>query len=250
MKEFFVAYQSEIVTAIISFVVALLTSLSTHVLGSFKLRYTEKLKITSELSKKKYEGITKIREQISILSRYENLCVTEDEDSLIPENVGNTVCTPACCYSFEALMKIADKLNDLYSEFGHCLRHTSVVYLISIRNFLIDYVRKCRSIGLTDEELRWVSVPLYKGIRSWHKRFEKELIRSMNRPSMRYFAHSGLIYRLLLKVYIFYFSRTEPYKLLSDENSLLNKAMRVCEHSKQCEETIIEMPNESISMSS
>lgn len=51
MKDLFVTYQSEIVTAAISFAVALITTLLTHLLGNFKLRYTEKLKIASELSK-------------------------------------------------------------------------------------------------------------------------------------------------------------------------------------------------------
>lgn len=87
MKDFLITYQSEIVAAIISFVVSLFTALLTHFLGNFKLLYTEKLKITSELSKSKYEGITKLRKEINILSQYENLCITKDEDSLIPENV-------------------------------------------------------------------------------------------------------------------------------------------------------------------
>ena len=55
MKDLFVTYQSEIVTAAISFAVALITTLLTHLLGNFKLRYTEKLKIASELSKRKYK---------------------------------------------------------------------------------------------------------------------------------------------------------------------------------------------------
>lgn len=67
MKDLFVTYQSEIVTAAISFAVALITTLLTHLLGNFKLRYTEKLKIASELSKRKYKGITQIRKEIHIL---------------------------------------------------------------------------------------------------------------------------------------------------------------------------------------
>lgn len=223
MKDFFITYQSEIVTAVISFVVALLTTLLTHLLGNFKLRYTEKLKITSELSKRKYEGITKIREEIRILSQYENLCVTEDEDSLIPENIGKKVYTPACCYSYEALMKIASKLNDLHGEFGCCLRHTSVIYLVYIKNFLMDYALKCSRAGIPNEELRWASVPLYKGIHKWYKLFDKELICSMNRPSMKYFAHSGIRYEILLKLYGLYFKRTAPYKYLNEETSMLNR---------------------------
>ena len=201
MEDFFITYQSEIVTATIYFVVALFTTLLTHFLGNFRLRYTEKLKITSELSKRKYEGITKIRKEITILSQYENLCVTEAEDSLIPENIGKKVYTPACCYSYETLMKISNILNDLHGEFGYCLGHTSVIYLVYIKNFFMDYALKCSKAGVPDEELRWASVPLYGGIHKWYKEFDKELIRSMNRPSMKYFAHSGLKYNLLLKIY-------------------------------------------------
>lgn len=79
MENFFNTYQTEIVAAIISFIVALLTTLLTHFLGNFKLRYTEKLKIASELSKIKYEGITKIRKEITILSSYQNLSITENK---------------------------------------------------------------------------------------------------------------------------------------------------------------------------
>lgn len=245
MKDFFVTYQSEIVTAIISFVVALLTTLLTHFLGNFKLRYAEKLKIASELSKRKYEGITKIRKEISILSQYENLCVTEDEDSLIPENIGKKVYTPACCYSYETLIEISSVLNELHGEFGCCLRHTSVIYLVYIRNFLMDYALKCRKAGLPDEELRWASVPLYGGIHKWYKRFDRELICSMNRPSMKYFAHSGLKYNFLLKIYGLYFKQTEPYKYMNDEKSVLNQMI----HNRdeifaQYEEEIIEKSDE------
>lgn len=245
MKDFIITYQSEIVTAAISFVVALFTTLLTHFLGNFKLRYTEKLKITSELSKRKYEGITKIREEINILSQYENLCVTEDEDSLIPENIGKKVYTPACCYSYEALMKISSILNDLHGEFGHCLRHTSVIYLVYIKNFLMDYALKCSRAGLSDEELRWASVQLYEGIHKWYKRFDKELICSMNRPSMRYFAHSGMKYDFLLKIYGLYFKQTEPYKYMNDEESILNQMINKREEIiAQYEETIIENSDE------
>ena len=86
MKEFFVTYQSQLIAAIISFVVALLTSLLSHFLGNFKLRYTEKLKITSNLSKMKYEGIEKIRKEIRVLLQYEDLVIT-DESSLISEKM-------------------------------------------------------------------------------------------------------------------------------------------------------------------
>ena len=189
-----------------------------------------------------------MREEISILSQYENLCVTEEQESLIPENIGKKVYTPACCYSYETLMKIANILNDLHGEFGCCLRHTSVIYLVYIRNFLMDYALKCNRAGLPDEELRWASVPLYKGIHKWYKKFDKELIRSMNRPSMKYFAHSGVKYNFLLKIYGLYFERTEPYKYMNDEESVLNQMINNRDEIiSQYEETIIEKSDDIVS---
>lgn len=241
MKDFLITYQSEIVTAIISFVVSVFTVLLTHFLSNFTLRYTEKLKITSELSKSKYEGITKLRKEINILSQYENLCITEDEDSLIPENVGKKIYTPSCCYSYEALFKSSNILNNLHGKFGYCLRNTSVIYLVYIKNFLIDYALKCRRAGLSDEELRWVSVPLYEGLYKWYKKFDKELICSMDKPSMKYFAHSGLRYNFLLKIYGLYFNMTKPYKYMNDEKSLLNQMIyNSDELIAQYKETVIE----------
>ncbi len=223
MKDFFITYQSEIIAAIISFIVALFTTLFTHFLSNSKLRYKEKLKITSELSKRKYEGITKIRKEINILSQYENLCITEDEDTLLPENIGKKIYTPACCYTYDKLMEISNILNDLHGEFGYCLRHKSVIYLVYIKTFLMDYALKCSQAGVTNEELRWISVPLYSGIHKWYKCFDKELICSMNRPSTKYFAHSGLWYGFLLKIYGLYFTQTEPYKYMNNEKSTLNQ---------------------------
>lgn len=225
MKDFLIAYQSEVMSAVISFSVALFTTLLTHFLGNFKLRYAERLKITSELSKRKYEGITRTRKEIGILSQYENLCITEDKESLIPEIIGKKIYTPSCCYSYKTLVNIANILNSLYGESGYYLRHRSVIYLVYIRNFFIDYCEKCKRAGLSDEELRWVSVPLYEGIHKWYKSLDKELLYSMNRPSLKYFVHSGLKYTFLLKIYGLYFRTTAPYKYMNDENSMLNQVI-------------------------
>ena len=127
MENFFNTYQTEIVAAIISFIVALLTTLLTHFLGNFKLRYTEKLKIASELSKIKYEGITKIRKEITILSSYQNLSITENQNLSVTELIGTKICTPSCCYTYEALIGISKTLNELCGKYGSCLNHTSEI---------------------------------------------------------------------------------------------------------------------------
>lgn len=248
MEEFLGTYHSEVITTVISFVVALITTLLTHFLGNYRLRYTEKLKIVSELSRKKYEGITKIRKEIGILSQYEDLCVTEDEETLIAENVGGKVYTPACCYTYEALFEVSRTLNKLHGEYGHCLRNTSVIYLVYIRNFLMEYALKCSRAGLPEEELRWASVPLYAGIHKWYKMFDKELIASMNKPSMKYFAHSGFRYTVLLKIYGWYFNQTAPYKYINDEKSILNQMLNNQDETiAQYEEIILEKSDEIVS---
>lgn len=215
MKDFWSMYQSEIVSAIISFLVALFTSLFVHLLSNFKLRYSEKLKIASELSRMKFEGITKIREEINILSQYEDLSITESKNHIVNEKIY----TPACCYSYEKLLKIASILNDLHGKYGHCLRHKSVIYLIYIKSFFQDYALKCMELRIPNEDLRFISIPLYGGIHKWYKKFDKELINSLNSVSMKYFAHSGFQYSLLLKVYGWYFNRNAPYRYMNDKNN-------------------------------
>ena len=147
----------------------------------------------------------------------------EERDSLIPENVGKKIYTPAACFDYKSLSNISCKLNDLHSEYGHCLRHRSVIYLIYIRNFFFDYTVKWLETGYLDEELRWASVPLYNSIHHWYKIFDKELISSMNRVSTKYYAHSGIVYNFLLYFYGLYFKSSFPYKYLNDESSILNQ---------------------------
>lgn len=223
MFDFLLTYKIEISAAIISLIVTICTLIITHFLDYQKMIFAEKAKIVGELSKQKYEGIAKIRTEIEILSRYENLSLTEERDSLIPENVGKKIYTPAACFDYKSLSNISCKLNDLHSEYGHCLRHRSVIYLIYIRNFFFDYTVKWLETGYLDEELRWASVPIYNSIHHWYKIFDKELISSMNRVSTKYYAHSGIVYNFLLYFYGLYFKSSFPYKYLNDESSILNQ---------------------------
>ena len=63
----------------------------------------------------------------------------------------------------------------------------------------------------------------------------------MNKPSLKYFAHTGLQYNFLLKVYGLYFNKTEPYKYINDENSILNQMIYNREEIfKQFEDNVIE----------
>ena len=222
MKDFFVEYDVEITSAIVSLVVTIITLLVTHLLGNLKLVYAEKAKIIGELSKAKYEGVNEIREKIKILSQYENLSITENPEDLIPENIGGKVYTPSCCYDYATLIDFASTLNDLHGIYGHCLSHRSVIYLVYIRAFLMDYLQKCSLVGFSNQMLRWVSVPLYSGMHKWYKRFDRELIRSMNRVSRKYYSHSGMVYNVLLKLYGIYFNHTKPYKYMNDDDSELN----------------------------
>ena len=94
----------------------------------------------------------------------------------------------------------------------------------------MDYGLKCKRNGLSDEELRWVSVPLYAELKKWYKKLDKELILTMNKPNMKYFSHSGLKYIFLLKVYGIYFNHTKLYKYMSAENSILNQFIHNRDH--------------------
>ena len=223
MKNLLETYDTEIIAVVVSSITTIIITFLSHLLNNSKLRYEQRVKITGELAQKKYEGITKIRNEIIILSKYEDLCITEDQEKLIPENIGLKRFSPACCYTYEALFDTASKLNALHGEYGHYLRHTTVVHLIYIRNFLMDYGMKCKRADISEEELRWASIPIYLGLHKWYKKFDKELIKSINKPSTKHYAHSGFRYNLLLLLYGRYFKKTEPYTYMNDENSLLNK---------------------------
>ena len=65
---------------------------------------------------------------------------------------------------------------------------------------------------------------------------------------MKYFAHSGLKYNFLLKIYGLYFKRTEPYKYMNDEKSVLNQMIQNRDEIiAQYEETIIEKSDKIVS---
>lgn len=227
LQEFITTYNVQIISAITSIIVTLLSLLVTYLLGISKLRYSEKVKIVGELSKKKFEGIKEIRSEITILQTYEDLGITEDEEDLIPENRGKKIYTPVCCYSYDNLSDFSSKLNDFHGKYGCYLRDSSVIYLVYIKNFLRDYMMACKRNGLTEKELRWVSVPLYNSFHKWFKIFDKNLIRSLNKPNMKYYAHSGVKYNLLLKLYGIYFSRSFPHKYLNDPNSYFGKMVEL-----------------------
>ena len=78
-------------------------------------------------------------------------------------------------------------------------------------------------VELTDEQLRVISQPLYNGLNKWYKRIDKELINSLNKPSMKYYSHSGVRYQLLLWIYGVYFRKTEPYKYILGDKNIFNK---------------------------
>lgn len=222
LKRFYEGYNVEIVSAIVSLTVTIITTVFVHMLEYSKLISAEKAKIVGELSQKKYEGIEEIRKTIEVLAGYEDLVVT-DEDNLIPELRGKIVQTPACCYDYNTLLEVANSLNAIHGEYGHCLGHRCVIYLVYIKNFFYCYAKKCRNADISDDELRWISVPMYKKIHKWYKMFVNELIHSLNKPTTKYYSHTGVIYNVLLKVYGWYFKASEPYKYLNDESSKLNR---------------------------
>lgn len=70
----------------------------------------------------------------------------------------------------------------------------------------------------------------------------------MNKPSFKYYAHTGLKYNFLLKIYGLYFKRTEPYKYMNDENSLLNQMIHNRDKTiEEYEEIILQESNEILS---
>lgn len=224
MSSIWQEYNIQIVSGIISFVVATLTTFITYFMGKFRLRSAERVKLVSALTNEKLQAIDDIRKKIIVLKEYEDLSITENDRELYAfiHNNNFDSYSPSCCYSYKRLHKFSSDLNDLHASYGHCLRHSCVINLVYIRNILSDYEWKCGSSGLVDEELRFVSIPLYPELKKWHAILEKDLIRSLNRPTFKYYIHSGLVYKIMLKVYGIFYYKSETVKYMNDRNSTLN----------------------------
>lgn len=220
-------YNIQIVSGIISFIVATLTTFITYFMGKFRLRSAERVKLVSALTNEKLQAIDDIRKKIIVLKEFEDLSITENDGELYAfvHNNDFNANTPSCCYSYENLHEFSSVLNELHSAYGHCLRHSCVINIVYIRNILLKYAMKCSCSGLTNEELRYVSISLYPELKKWHALLERDLIRSLNRPTFKYYIHSGLVYKIMLKVYGIFYYKSGTVKYMNDRNSALNKVI-------------------------
>lgn len=228
-------YNIQIVSGIISFIVATLTTFITYFMGKFRLRSAERVKLVSALTNEKLQAIDDIRKKIIVLKEYEDLSITENDGELYAfiHNNNFDSYTPSCCYTYKKLHEFSSDLNNLHASYGHCLGHSCVINLVYVRNILSDYEWKCARSGLADEELRFVSIPLYTEFKKWHAVLERDLIRSLNRPTFKYYIHSGLIYKCMLKAYGVFYNNSKVVKYMDEKNSPLNKVIDYKNHLKK-----------------
>ena len=243
MKEFLSNYNIEItatiVSALVSLIITIVSKVFTHLLGNQKLIFKEKAKIIGDLSKKKYEAIEKINEAIEALAQYEDLSITESKEGWIEEFLDNSYYTPAICYSLKDIADFASKLNEIHKDFGNCLTHRLAIKILLIRNFLMKYRAFCIENDLSDEEIRWLSVALHSEILKWYKHIKKDLIKNLNKPSTKYYYHSGFIYSIKLNCYSRKIKKSKMHKLIFKENEMFDvylKNFRYCDIDNECAE--------------
>ena len=82
MSSIWQEYNIQIVSGIISFVVATLTTFITYFMGKFRLRSAERVKLVSALTNEKLQAIDDIRKKIIVLKEYEDLSITENDREL------------------------------------------------------------------------------------------------------------------------------------------------------------------------
>ena len=226
--EFWNNYSPYIISGIISIVVAVVTTLITYYTGKLGLRNSERIKIVAKLTQEKIEAIDVIRKEISVLKEYEDLKVTERDDEVFQLLGDEIECiTPSSCFYCFKISELSFKLNDLCADYGHCLRDSNILYLMYVRNFFYNYSKKCQRAMLHDKEIRFLSAPLYKEFRRWHSSLDKGLIRSLNKPTFKYYTHSGIKYTILKKIYGFRFKRSFAYRYMDDSESVFNKVIKL-----------------------
>ncbi len=210
-----------IISAIVSATISLLSALFSYIADKRKIIYTEKSKIVSDLIKEKYKGIEEIRIVVKKLSRYEDLCMTEPDDVIIKEYKDKKVIIPEIFYSYESLYNFISELNECIGNYGHCIEPKVIVFLIKLRNILTDYLILCQKLKVSDELIRWSAIPFYDEVRECDKQLEKYVIQTMNKTNSKYYARSGFFYELYMKKYQRFFERTNLYKTIYSDNSLL-----------------------------
>ncbi len=89
------------------------------------------------------------------------------------------------------------------------------------------YAIKFQRAKLHNKEIRIISIPLYKEFRRWHSSFDKGLIRSLNKPTFKYYTYSGIKHRMLKKIYGFIFKKSDAYQYINDSESALNKVIKL-----------------------
>jgi len=218
--------ETVIIATVVSGFVSLVLQLISYFTERSKITHAEKSKIISDLVKKKYEGIEAIRLLVKEMSLIEDLGLTEPEDLLINDFKGKQILIPGMFYTYESLSNFTSELNRCLSEYGHCMEPKVTAFLIVFRNVLKDYVTFCKRQEISDELLRWSSIPLYDEVRDCEKKIDKYIIQTMNKTSLKYYSRTGIIYEYYREKYYRYFVKTNMYKMIHSADSLLKQAIK------------------------
>lgn len=210
-----------IVSAAVSASITLLSKLFDYFTERKKITYTEKSKIVSDLIKQKYEGIEKIRIILKKLAVFEDLGLTEPDEMKIKDFQNKKILIPGIFYSHESLGDFTYELDQCLGKYGHCIEPKVTVFLIILRNLLMDYLILCKKLAISDDLIRWSSIAFYEEVREFEKIIERYLIQTMNQTNSRYYARSGFFYDYYWKKYQKYFKGTNLYKTIYSENSVL-----------------------------
>ena len=154
-----------IISAAVSLSISLLSKLFDYFTERKKIIYTEKSKIVSDLIKQKYEGIEQIRIILKKLAVFEDLGLTEPDDMKIKDFQNKKVIIPGIFYSYEFLGDFTYELDQCLGKYSHCIEPKVTVFLIMLRNLLMDYLILCKKLKISDDLIRWSSIVFYEEVR-------------------------------------------------------------------------------------
>ena len=105
-----------------------------------------------------------------------------------------------------------------YKTSENISRNVLRLHILANSNSKQDQALKLK---VRDELIRWSAIPFYDEVRECDRQLEKYLIQTMNKTNSKYYARSGFFYELYMKKYQRFFERTNLYKTVYSDNSLL-----------------------------
>ena len=217
-----------IITAFVSLLSSVISLCLSQILERLKLSYSERLSIKHRALEEKYDGIVAIRREIAKLREYERLDLIDD--NIIDEYKDCRVLIPSVFISYKSLVEYSRAINNVIGEYRHCLNDTCYLHVLMFSNYLFNLCIELKDLNVSDDLIRWSSVVLYEDFNKIESTINSQIVRMMNSPALKFYDHSGYVYKRKLNKYSELMMNSQLYKKTFERNGMIDIIKRSMEH--------------------